>query len=259
MLFSSYEGLEVYNATTSAGCCAYCVGGCETFVYGASYKGSNCAVSPHPPRLSRKKDGVTSGSYGAGPSPSPSPSSALSMPQFFESGMVLQAARAGKETARARVYGFAPAGDEVTVSVVEDPDGATETYSATADADGTFDVLLKPHAPTPKTSVNVTVSCGNETVVATDVLFGDLWWCGGQSNMCVPTTAVYDSGPALAKLDAYPNVRYFQALAGLWEPGFAGTATTAARDVPAGGHWKTIADARGGAATCWSTSGVGHT
>ena len=117
----------------------------------------------------------------------------------------------------------------------------------------------KPHAPTPKTSVNVTVSCGNETVVATDVLFGDLWWCGGQSNMCVPTTAVYDSGPALAKLDAYPNVRYFQALAGLWEPGFAGTATTAARDVPAGGHWKTIADARGGAATCWSTSGVGHT
>lgn len=37
---------------------------------------------------------------------------------------------------------------------------------------------------------NVTVACENSTATLTDVLFGDIWLCGGQSNMVFQTSRV---------------------------------------------------------------------
>lgn len=37
---------------------------------------------------------------------------------------------------------------------------------------------------------NVTAACENGTATLTDVLFGDIWLCGGQSNMFFKTSQV---------------------------------------------------------------------
>lgn len=41
---------------------------------------------------------------------------------------------------------------------------------------------------------NVTAASNKETVTLTDVLFGDVWLCGGQSNMEFPTSRVCQRG-----------------------------------------------------------------
>lgn len=41
---------------------------------------------------------------------------------------------------------------------------------------------------------SVTAASHNETVTLTDVLFGDVWLCGGQSNMEFPTSRVCQRG-----------------------------------------------------------------
>jgi sialate O-acetylesterase len=73
------------------------------------------------------------------------------------------------------IWGWATPGEKVTVAL------GTESGSSTAGGDGRWQVTLKPQ-PVSKTPLTLTVT-GKNTITVKDVLLGDVWLCGGQSNM----------------------------------------------------------------------------
>jgi sialate O-acetylesterase len=95
------------------------------------------------------------------------------------------------------VWGWATAGQRVSVTF------AGQTKTASADAKGKWKVRLDPMAMSKEPREMVVTGQG-KTHSIKDVLIGDVWLCGGQSNM---GRAVNSSWvPKDAKFD-YPNVR----------------------------------------------------
>ena len=94
----------------------------------------------------------------------------IKLPSVIADGMVLQQKQA------IPVWGWADAGTEVTVSF------KGQTKSAKADANGKW--MLKLDAVDASAEpAEMTVKVGSETKVLKDVLVGEVWLCGGQSNM----------------------------------------------------------------------------
>ena len=121
----------------------------------------------------------------------------VSLPQLFQSGMVLQR---GKTIP---VWGKADAGELVTISFNK------KQFSTTADADGHWRVdLPKMKAGGPYT---LEVS-GEKSEVReiTDILIGDVWLLSGQSNIDVTIERVYPQ--YVQEIDTYenPDIRMFR-------------------------------------------------
>ena len=117
---------------------------------------------------------------------------AVSLPQLFQSGMVLQRGKA------IPVWGKADANETVTVVFNK------KQYRAVADAEGRWRIdLPKMKAGGPYT-LEVSGAAG-EPVTLTDVLIGDVWLCSGQSNIDVHIERVY---PQYAdEIDNYENTQ----------------------------------------------------
>jgi len=122
--------------------------------------------------------------------------------------------------ARAALFGTAAAGAHVTVSVAG-PNGYAHTTPQTVVAStsdpaihGTWKVLLPARPP----GVGYTITarcdaCDNATAASlTDVAFGDVWLCSGQSNMEDPvlTTLSRNSSYAAVLNGAYDHIRLYQ-------------------------------------------------
>lgn len=112
--------------------------------------------------------------------------------EMFSSHMVLCHDRANP------VWGTAPVGAKVEVSL-----GAAKS-ACTADAQGHWMTTIE--TPVPGVVSTLTVRCGDEQFVFEDVISGEVWLAGGQSNMEMPVMCVRD-GIKLAEADIYPNVR----------------------------------------------------
>ena len=98
------------------------------------------------------------------------------------------------------IWGRADTGEKVTVAL----DG--DTSSVTTGTDGRWQVLLKPHAAGGPFALTVT---GKNTVVCRNVLIGDVWLCGGQSNMEF-TLRRASNGPQAIAASADPELRLFK-------------------------------------------------
>jgi sialate O-acetylesterase len=90
------------------------------------------------------------------------------LPQFFGDGMVLQREKP------VAFWGWADAGEAVTVQL------GGKTYAAQPDPTGRWSVTLDAQ---PAGGPHVLTVRGKNQVMLSDVLFGDVWVCGGQSNM----------------------------------------------------------------------------
>ncbi|MDR1693015.1 MAG: sialate O-acetylesterase [Oscillospiraceae bacterium] len=97
------------------------------------------------------------------------------------------------------VFGEAPDGAEVSVTA----GGITRTGKASG---GLFRVVMPPQGVGKP--CRITVRCGDEEVVFRDVLFGDVWLAGGQSNMEFPLRDAKD-GPAEAARADDPLLRVY--------------------------------------------------
>ncbi len=92
------------------------------------------------------------------------------LPHILGSHMVVQ------EKSEVAIWGWADPGEAVTVKA-----SWGESAKTTAGADGRFKTLLKtPKASEQGSQITVT---GKNTLVLEDVLVGEVWLCGGQSNM----------------------------------------------------------------------------
>ena len=121
----------------------------------------------------------------------------VSLPQLFQSGMVLQRGRP------IPVWGTADAGETVAVTFNK------KQYTLTADEQGRWRVDL----PQMKAGGPYTLEvrgAGQEVREITDVLIGDVWLLSGQSNIDVTIERVYPQ--YVSEIDGYENqhIRMFR-------------------------------------------------
>ena len=122
----------------------------------------------------------------------------VTVPPFFSDHMVLQAST-GYDGASPSVHGWASPGERVVVDAL----GGTST--TTADSAGRWNAQLSPQ---PAGSAgNVTVTGKSNSVVARDVLYGDVFLCSGQSNMHLLTSYALNASAEIASAGNYPFLR----------------------------------------------------
>ena len=118
----------------------------------------------------------------------------VKLADVFTSGAVLQ------RDAAVPIFGTADAGENVTVEV------AGQTQTATADDNGRWRVDLEPlEVGEPLT---MTVRGDDNNLTLNDLLVGDVWVCGGQSNMEWTVRNSNDADAEIAAAD-FPEIRLF--------------------------------------------------
>ena len=121
-------------------------------------------------------------------------SAEVKLADVFTSGAVLQ------RDAAVLIFGTADAGEEVTVEI------AGQTVTGKAGDDGRWRVDLEPlQVGDPLT---MTVSGEDNEIELDDLLVGDVWICGGQSNMEWTVRNSNDADAEIAAAD-FPEIRLF--------------------------------------------------
>jgi len=101
------------------------------------------------------------------------------------------------------VWGWAAPGEQVTVSI------AGQELNSTADKNGLWQVILDPLKADGK-PLTMTVT-GRSTLAVQDVLVGEVWLCGGQSNMAMGVGSCLDAKDEIAAANL-PQVRMYNSV-----------------------------------------------
>lgn len=120
----------------------------------------------------------------------------LRLPHIFGDHMVLQRDKP------VHVWGWAGKDQSVTVSFAE------QNKSGTADDNGKWHVTLDAMQANAE-GQEFTVKAGDKTQSLTDVLVGDLWVCGGQSNMEMRLRSSVDADVEIP-CARYPAIRFIR-------------------------------------------------
>ena len=112
----------------------------------------------------------------------------LRLPQLFQTGMVLQRHKT------IPVWGKADAHEKVTILF------GKKQFATTADGKGDWRIDLPAMKAGGPYSMEIKGE-GQDRILLTDVMVGDVWLCSGQSNMDVTIERVYK--------DRYPTVAPF--------------------------------------------------
>jgi sialate O-acetylesterase len=112
---------------------------------------------------------------------------------IFGDNMVLQR---GKPDA---IWGWSNPGDTVRVQIGDN------TATAIASSDRRWQVKIQPPAPGGPYTVKI---AGYQSVELHNVLVGDVWLCGGQSNMGLPLRFTKNAEDEI-KAASYPDIRFF--------------------------------------------------
>lgn len=119
---------------------------------------------------------------------------AVRLPQLISEGMVLQ------RGVPVNIWGWADAQEQVTVMFNK------RTYHAIAGANGEWKVSF----PAMKAGGPYTLDIkGTNQITLKDILFGDVWFCSGQSNMVLPMERVKERYPDDIRLANNPQIRNF--------------------------------------------------
>ncbi len=122
---------------------------------------------------------------------------ALRLPAVLSDHMVLQ------REARVPVWGWAEPGATVVVRF------KGQAHRARAGEDGRWRVDLDP-MEADAAPATLTVSSGERALAVDDVLVGEVWLCGGQSNMAWPMSRADDAEREIARAD-WPQIRHLRA------------------------------------------------
>ena len=117
------------------------------------------------------------------------------LPQLIADHMVLQ------RDVVIPIWGWAAPAEKIVLSF------NGHTYKVTAAADGSWQI----HLPNMRAGGPYTLDIrGKNHLVINDILFGDVWFCSGQSNMVLPIERVKEKYPEeVAQAAAYPMIRNF--------------------------------------------------
>ncbi len=124
------------------------------------------------------------------------PATDLHLPHIFGNGMVLQQ---GKPVT---IWGWAKPKAQVTIQFA----GQTKSAIAAEDSKWTAQLDAMNASFTPQSLV---VQTGDQKVTLNDILVGELWVCGGQSNMERPLSSTLEADVELAAAN-YPAIRFIR-------------------------------------------------
>ena len=125
-------------------------------------------------------------------------SAEVRLPAIFSDHMVLQAEKP------AAVWGWAAPGETVVVEF------AGQAKQAAAAVDGRWQIVLDPLPPHERP--RQLVVRGGNTLTVDDVLVGEVWLCGGQSNMAMQLKGLHgavDDADAVIAAAEHPLIRMF--------------------------------------------------
>lgn len=111
----------------------------------------------------------------------------------FGDNMVLQRGKADA------IWGWSDPGDTIRVQIGD------KTATGVAGPDRRWQVKIEPPAAGGPYTVRIS---GHQTVELHDVLVGDVWLCGGQSNMGLPLRFAKNADAEI-KAANYPEIRFF--------------------------------------------------
>ncbi len=121
-------------------------------------------------------------------------SGAIKLPVLFSDGIVLQ-----RETIFS-VNGWASPGEKITLKF------NGKSYRSTTGKDGKWTIELPPQKAGGPFEM---IFKGENEIKVSNILFGDVWLCSGQSNMVLPMERVKEKYPdEIANAD-YPEIRNF--------------------------------------------------
>ena len=125
----------------------------------------------------------------------------VTLPRVIGSNMVLQ------RDMEAPIWGWASAGEEVTLTLSAEAEGVepVSTTTVIADAEGNWQTKLPAMAAGGPYTLRIK---GSNILELTNVLFGEVWVCSGQSNMQWAVRVSKDSEAEIAAAN-YPNIRLF--------------------------------------------------
>jgi len=133
---------------------------------------------------------------------------------IFGDNMVLQRGKANT------IWGWSEPGDKIQIEI------AGKHGSGVATADGRWQVIIEP--PPSGGPYTLTIK-GHQTVELQNILVGDVWLCGGQSNMQVSLRAARNGEEEIKRANS-PEIRFFNV---------AARAAYRHTDVPQG-SWKAV-------------------
>lgn len=122
------------------------------------------------------------------------------LPRVFSSNMVLQ------RDMSVPIWGWSNTEEEISITLIRNLDGETiSSEKVVADEKGNW----KSSFPATGAGGPYTLTVeGSNTIELSNILFGEVWVCSGQSNMEWPVNASNDSQEEIAAAD-YPNIRLF--------------------------------------------------
>lgn len=124
----------------------------------------------------------------------------VKLPRIFSNNMVLQ------RDMPAPIWGWATAGEQITVTLTkQDSTEVVHSETAKTDEKGNWQVVLPATAVGGPYTLKVV---GSNTVELTDILFGEVWVCSGQSNMGWTVNASKNPEAEITAAN-YPNIRLF--------------------------------------------------
>jgi sialate O-acetylesterase len=133
-----------------------------------------------------------SAAVAASPTANTSPSQLPLVSPIFGDNMVLQRGKVNT------LWGWAEPGDKVNVEI-----GDARAIGV-AGSDRRWEVKIQPPPAGGPYTVRI---IGRQTVELHNVLVGDVWLCGGQSNMGLPLRFTLN-GEEVAKTANYPDIRF---------------------------------------------------
>ena len=125
----------------------------------------------------------------------------VTLPRVIGSNMVLQ------RNMQAPIWGWASPGEEVMIALSTEAEDIEpiSTTTAVADAEGNWQIKLPAMAAGGPYTLQIK---GSNTLELTNVLFGEVWVCSGQSNMQWSVNASKDNEAEIAAA-MYPKIRLF--------------------------------------------------
>ncbi len=124
----------------------------------------------------------------------------IQLPRVFSNNMVIQ------RDMPAPIWGWAAPNEAITISVLrQDVESEVDTYIVKADEKGNWRTTLKA---TPAGGPYKIEISGENTIELSDILFGEVWVCSGQSNMAWSVNTSNNSEEEIAAAN-YPNIRLF--------------------------------------------------
>lgn len=118
----------------------------------------------------------------------------IRLPRLISDGMVLQREQ------KLKLWGWAAPQEKIRIRLKD------KNYSCQADQQGNWKLELPPQ--TAGGPYDIQLRGSNELIIS-DVYFGDVWICAGQSNMVLPMERVKERYPMEIEQANYPAIRYF--------------------------------------------------